>query len=130
MTDNPEWTGIAQRFSWRMKMQSRNVTQFTMSLVDRATSQKYNMDGKTFVTLNQFIHMPEDPYTFVQLAKYISKKLYIENGFVNPIIKTNLQVEFNGMPSQSMINPVIDLTKVDENPFIEPKWITPFKGYE
>jgi len=129
LTDNPEWTSIGQRFSWRMKMQSRNVTQFNMSLIDRATSQKYNLDGKTFVTKNQFIHMPEDPYTFVQLAKYISKKLYLERGLINPIIKADLMVEFNGMPAQHMLNPRIDLTKMSENQFEEHPWIPEFKAY-
>ncbi|WP_298515605.1 HTTM domain-containing protein [uncultured Kordia sp.] len=130
LTTNPEWTGIAQKFSWRMKMQSRNVTQFTMSLVDRATSQRYNLDGTTFVTRNQFMHMPEDPYTFVHLAKYISKKLYLEQGLVNPIIKADLQVEFNGMPTQHMLDPRIDLTKMDEDQFSDNQWISEFKGYQ
>lgn len=129
-TSNPEWTGVAQRFSWRMKMQSRNVTQFSMSLVDRETSQKYNLDGTTFVTKNQFMHMPEDPYTFVHLAKYISKKLYIERGLINPIIKAELMVEFNGMPAQYMLDPRIDLTKVDENKLAAHPWIPAFNGYE
>lgn len=130
LTTNPEWTSIAQRFSWRMKMQSRNVTQFNMSLVDRATSQRYDLDGTTFVTKNQFMHMPEDPYTFVHLAKYISKKLYLERGLINPIIKAELMVEFNGMPTQYMLDKRIDLTKVNESQFAKTPWIPEFNGYK
>lgn len=130
LTSNPEWTGIASRFSWRMKMQSRHVTEFKMSLTDRKTSKTYNLDGKTFVSKNQFMHMLEYPYTFVHLAKYISKKLYRERGFVNPIIKTNLKVEFNGMPNQNMINPNVDLTQINESHFVEHPWITEFNGYK
>jgi hypothetical protein len=129
LTDNPEWTGIASRFSWRMKMQSRNVIQFNMSLVDRATSQKFDLDGTTFVSLNQYTHMLEDPYTFVHLAKYISKKLYLERGLINPIIKAELLVEFNGMSPQYMLKPIIDLTKMSEDPFEPHPWIPDFEGY-
>lgn len=110
-------------------MQSRNVTQFTMSLTDRKTSQTYNLDGTSFVTKNQFMHMVEDPYTFPHLAKYISDKLYVERGLVNPIIKANLMVEFNGMPTQLMLDPRRDLTKIDENKLADNPWIPDFNGY-
>lgn len=129
-TSNPEWTGIAQRFSWRMKMQSRNIIDFKMTLTDRATSKTFNVDGTSFVSKNQLIHMPEDPYTFVHLAKYISQKLNRENGLVNPIIKTQLMVEFNGMPAQFMIDPRRDLTTIDESHFVDHPWISEFNGYE
>ncbi|WP_046756982.1 HTTM domain-containing protein [Kordia jejudonensis] len=129
MTSNPEWTGVAQRFSWRMKMQSRNVTQFKMFLTDRKTAKTYGLDGTSFVTKNQFMHMVEDPYTFVHLAKYISDKLYVERGLVDPIIKAELMVEFNGMPTQYMLDSSIDLTKVDESHFADNAWIPDFNGY-
>lgn len=127
MTNNPEWTGIASRFSWRMKMQTRNVTEFSMSLTDTKTSNTYNLDGKSYVSTNQYIHMLEDPYTFVHLSKYISEKLERERGIINPIIKANIKVEFNGLPNQYMISPDVDLTKIGESHFADSSWIPPLK---
>ena len=127
LTNNPEWTSIASKFSWRMKMQTRKVTEFKMSLTDKATSKTFNLDGKSFVSSNQFLHIIEDPYAFVQLSKYISRKLKKERGLKNSIIKINLKVEFNGFPVQNIISPDIDLTQLDESPFVDHSWITELK---
>lgn len=127
LTTNPEWTGIASRFSWRMKMQTRNVTEFDMSLTDTKTSNTYHLDGKSYVTKNQYIHMLEDPFTFIHLSKYISEKLERESGIVNPSIKAKIKVEFNGLPNQYMISPNVDLTKLSESPFEDASWIPPLK---
>ena len=127
LTTNPEWTGISSRFAWRMKMQSRKVTDFKMSLTDRKSNITYNLDGKSYVSKNQFIHMTEDPYTFIHLAKYISKKLKKERGIINPIITSAIKVEFNGLPKQYMISPDVDLTQINESPFAENSWIPSLK---
>lgn len=110
-----------------MKMQTRKVTEFKMSLTDKATSKTFNLDGKSFVSSNQFLHIIEDPYAFVQLSKYISRKLKKERGLKNSIIKINLKVEFNGFPVQNIISPDIDLTQLDESPFVDHSWITELK---
>lgn len=127
LTNNPEWTGIASRFSWRMKMQNRKETAVSMTLTDRKTSNTYKLDGKSYVSTNQYIHMLEDPFTFVHLSKYISAKLERDSGIVNPIIKINIKVEFNGLPNQNMISPDLDLTQINESYFADSSWIPTLK---
>ena len=38
LTNNPEWTGLGSRFAWRMKMQTKEITDFKMSLIDRSNN--------------------------------------------------------------------------------------------
>lgn len=130
LTDNPEWTGIASRFSWRMKSQSRKVTEFKMAVKNENDSEVYMLDGKSYLSTNQYMHLPEDPFTVVRLSKYIGQKLSQERGFTNPEIRAKIMVEFNGMPSQHMISPEVDLTNVDENQFSDTSsWIPELVAY-
>ena len=126
LTDNPEWYGIASKFSWRMKMQSRKLTDMKMTLTDRTTGAVTEIDHTSFLSVNQYKHMIEDPFAVVQFGKYLNRKA-IERGMNDPIVKTNILISFNGRAPQLMINPDTDLSRVDESPFSDYSWIVPLK---
>lgn len=125
LTYNPEWTGHGSRFAWRMKMQTRTVERFEMTLSDGESGNSTIIDYSSFLTLNQRKHLTNDPFQIVQFAKYLKQKA-IRKGMANdPVIKATVMVKFNNRPSQLMIDPNIDLTEVDESPFADYSWIMP-----
>ena len=126
LTDNPDWTGIGSRFAWRMKMQSRKLVDMKMTVIDRTTEAVTQIDHASFLSANQYKHMIEDPYAVIQFAKYIHKKANTR-GMVDPIVKASIMVSFNGRTPQLMINPDVDLSRVNESPFASNYWISPLK---
>ena len=126
LTDNPEWTGIASRFAWRMKMQSRKITEFKMTLKDGVSGVPTEVDHASFVTANQKRMMINDPRLIAKLAKYL-RRTAIGRGMADPIVKAAIMVYFNARPAQLMIDPAVDLSRVDERDLSDVSWIVPLK---
>jgi vitamin K-dependent gamma-carboxylase len=126
-TDNPEWTGIANRFAWRMKMQHREITNFTMTFTDRNSGEFGPIDVNAFLSVNQRIHFAEDPNNIIVLTKYLHEEIEKKLQMNDPLIKADLQVAFNGLPSQYMFSPQLDLVRIDDSFRTRETWIFPLK---
>ena len=122
MTYNPEWTGIAADFSWRMKMQSRQVDSFEMFIQDGPEATAQPVDYASFVSHNQRVHMVEDPYCIRQLAQHLYQQ-GLDRGMADPIVTARIMVSMNGRPSQLMLNPQVNLAKAPTDPAQSHLWI-------
>ena len=129
-TDNPEWTGIASRYSWRMKMQSKEITDFKVTMTDKLSGDVMDIDIAPFFFINQAAHIAEDPYNVIYLAKYLKQKALKKYAKVDPIIHIDLKVKFNGLPTQAMFPPTLELTQIDWNNNTEDSWMLPLKMNE
>ena len=125
LTNNPEWTGLGSRFAWRMKMQSKEITDFKMSLVDRSNNASGNIEVETYLSSNQIRHIADDPHNFITLAKYLYSVAEKDYNMNDPKITVDLKVKFNGSESQNIISPNADLVNLDNSPFAEKSWILP-----
>lgn len=125
-TKNPEWTGIASKFSWRMKMQSKGITKFDMRMIDRDRGDTLNVKGRTFLSANQYSHIAENPKNFIHLAKYLEKVVEKKYKVKNPIFNADVLVSFNGRKPQYMFSPHLDL--LDEKAVSGNSWILPLKN--
>ena len=61
----------------------------------------------------------------LQFAHHIDRSLQSE-GVKNPIITAEVYATLNGSRSQLLIDPTVDLTKINEG-FTHKEWILPFK---
>ncbi|MFT4697699.1 MAG: vitamin K-dependent gamma-carboxylase [Flavobacteriaceae bacterium] len=129
-TDNPEWTGIASRYSWRMKMQSKEITDFKVTMTDKLSGDVMDIDIAPFLTTNQAAHIAEDPYNVIYLAKYLKQKALKKYAKVDPIIHIDLKVKFNGLPTQAMFPPTLELTQINEKNYTDDSWMLPLKMNE
>ncbi|NQX76465.1 HTTM domain-containing protein [Gilvibacter sp.] len=127
LTYNPEWTGVAQRFSWRMKLQSKTPVVMQMELQDPTTKQVIPVDVQTFMTANQRIHFLEDPFNVVALAKYIKSKAEEQGVGKGLQLKADIQVIFNGKAIQPYIEPNKDLTAISNSKIGNDDWIKPLR---
>jgi vitamin K-dependent gamma-carboxylase len=128
ITDNPEWYGLASRFAWRMKMQTRDVESFTMTLIDRDNGDSGDIEFESFLSTNQLLHLLEDPHNLIQFAKYLSPMIEKNYGITDPIITADIVLSFNGLPAQKMISSTTDLTRLDESVFSDHSWILLLEG--
>lgn len=124
-TDNPEWTGIGSRFSWRMKMQSKEITDFNVTMTDKLSGDVMDIDIAPFLTTNQAAHIADDPYNLIYLAKYLKQKALKKYKNVEPTINIDLKVKFNGLPTQAIFPNTLELTQIDENNNTDDSWMLP-----
>jgi len=125
LTNNPEWTGLGSRFAWRMKMQTKEITDFKMSLIDRSNNASGNIEVETYLSVNQLKHIAEDPHNFIALAKYLYFLAEKDYNMNDPKITVDLKVKFNGFETQNMIAPNADLVNLNKSPFAEKSWMLP-----
>jgi hypothetical protein len=89
-------TGIGGFFSWRMKIQSKKVETFELTIQDRPGGQANAVDYTSFLSSNQLTHLTDDPIQIVQLAKYLESQA-IQRGFsADPVVTANVIVSLNG----------------------------------
>jgi len=126
-THNPEWYGAGMFFSWRMKMQTKEIVKLEMTLANTETQDFGPIEAKTFLSSNQYAHLLDDPDNLILLAKYLTPKAQKEYNINKPAITADIVVRFNGMPSQQMIQPDVDLSKLNEEDVSDRSWIIPLQ---
>jgi uncharacterized membrane protein YphA (DoxX/SURF4 family) len=129
MTYNPEWTGVGQRFSWRMKMQTHRPDVLDLKVLERNSEVKSDVDMRSYLSKNQQAHFFDDPRNMVQLAKKV-KEDAMKQGFKDPVINSSTTLFFNGHPSQYLVYPDVDLTTIDENSTEVEHWVYPLGDQE
>jgi uncharacterized membrane protein YphA (DoxX/SURF4 family) len=129
---NTNWTGIGRKFSWRMKIQTRQLTQFKMKAVNKKTGQLSGMDEASllkskFVNTLQYRYMRENPVMIWQFAQYLNKKNLEDTG-TELELYFNVKVEYNGREEQLIIDPEVDLVAAKYDPLGTNDWIMPLEG--
>ena len=141
-----DWTMEAQRFSWRMKTQNRDIklirfhitnTDFevnnTLSFSiwkdgDRFTEENLLPKGKLIaLTDDQITLMGFNPDAAWQFAQYIDKWMETDKNFNAPNVEVRAEiiVDFNGREPQYLIKPEVDLLKAENSPYKHKTWIMP-----
>lgn len=117
------WTEQGYRFSWRvMLMEKAGYAIF--HITDPKTNRTWEVNNYDFLTLNQEKMMSTQADMLIQFAHYLEKQ-YQTQGILEPIITVECYASLNGSPSQLMIDPTLDLTKVEDS-FAAKNWILPF----
>jgi len=127
ITENPEWTGLGIHFAWHMKMQTRQITESKWIMIDQKTGDKLDIKMETFLSTNQLIHISEDPYNYVHLAKHMRQVAIDKYGDVDPIVNADMKVSFNGLPPQRMFSETLNLCDIEEKLISTDSWMYPLK---
>lgn len=119
-----DWTTIGNRFSWRMKVDTRTIDEmyFIVTDLDRGESQPVLIHK--MINDMQILNMSMDPRSVKDFAMMLKRKA-LEMGFKNVAVTASIKVRYNGRASQYFIRPDIDLTKVEYNPFQKLEWVLP-----
>ena len=121
--DNLYWTEEGYRFSWRvMLMEKAGYAIF--HITDSETNRTWEINNYDYLTPNQEKKMSTQADMILQFAHYIENELKNEE-IKALIITAEVYATLNGNPSQLLIDPTVDLTKLKEG-FAHKKWILPF----
>ncbi len=117
---NLYWTEQGYRFSWRvMLMEKAGYAIF--HIYDPANQRTWEINNYDFLTSNQEKMMSTQPDMILQFAHYLDAHLQ-EEGIKNPKITAEVYATLNGRVSQLLIDPTIDLTKINDS-FAHKNWV-------
>ena len=124
---NVDWYGVGQRFSWRMKIQNRELTELQFTVVDYAHKELMDLDPEKYLTTAQLQALKLDPKMILQFANFLEEDAN-KKGLKGVGVKAKVKVTFNGHAEQYIVSPETDFTKINYHPFDLRNWVLPLQN--
>lgn len=124
------WTGIGRKFSWRMKVQSRQLVDWQIIAINKETGQESQLPQDqllSMVNTLQFRYMAENPVMIWQFAQYLSKNT-LKKELEGYALHARVLVRYNGRSPQYVIDPSVDLITAEYDPLGQNDWIMPLEA--
>ena len=121
---NMFWTEQGYRFGWRVMLMEKAGTA-TFYVKDAKTGREGEVLNTDFLCSHQEKQMAMQPDLILQYAHFL-KKHYATLGVQNPSVRAEIYVTLNGKPSKLLIDPHLDLTKIEDS-WANKNWILPFE---
>jgi len=121
------WTEEGYRFSWRVMLMEKAGTA-TFFVKDTKTGREGAVPNRQFLNDEQEKQMAMQPDLILQYAHFL-KKYYATKGVTNPAVRAKVQVTLNARPSQLLIDPEVDLSKIQDG-WQQKDWILEMKEGE
>ncbi len=120
-----DYTGIGQRFSWRMKIMYKEVD-FKYFIINTQTNEKYAVNVEKMLTPKQYNNVKYFPDLIVPLAKKIKLEATEKFNIKNPKVVCEYKIGFMGQKQQLLFSPDLDLSKIPTNTLTN-QWLWPLK---
>lgn len=120
-----DWNGLGQRFSWRMKLMYKDVDMH-FYIQEDGSNEKQEVNVGSFLNDKQYTNLMYYPDFIPPVAKYIreeGKRL----GLKNPKVFAEINVGFNGDKKRPLVDPKVDLSKVQYLSGRALYWLKPHK---
>lgn len=127
LSHHMDWTMIANRFAWRMKIQSKELLEYQFKVIEGPTGIEYPVDINTLINTQQIMATFFDPLALAETARGVAV-IATQQGIKQPEVKASVRVRWNGYPPAFVVNPEVDLSKVDMDPLSSLEWIMPPPG--
>ena len=127
LPNQQDWTTIGNRFSWRMKIDTRGIDQLAFNVMDTDKKQVIPVQINQLINDMQILNLSMDPRSVRDFAALLDQKAQ-QSGIANPAVYADIQVHYNGRQKQSFIDPDRDLTSVPYNPFKKLDWVMEVKN--
>ena len=118
------WTEEGYRFSWRVMLVEK-AGDATFYVRDSQTGREGIVYNREFLNAHQEKQMAYQPDMILQFAHFLGKH-YSQNGVSKPEVRAEVYVTMNARPAQLLIDPKVDLMKVNDN-WSPKSWILPEK---
>lgn len=119
-----DYTTIGNRFSWRVKADSRVVSEFKFILKDPASSKEGEINYPTMINNVQINAMLYDPRMIRAFAQNIHQEA-VKNGLPDAEVYAKIKFSYNGRPPQYFVDPEKDMIRVPYSPFEKLDWVLP-----
>lgn len=130
---NVDWTGEAQRFSWRMKIQHRSfqLTDIQFLIRDFDKKQQIPVGEKVLnafgINRDQRVQMAHDPMMVARFARFLAEDHKQRTGARRVEVLANIPVGFNGRTPQSTVDSEADLATAKVGFMQHAEWIPALK---
>ena len=121
---NASWTEEGHRFSWRMKLRSKEGW-VVFRAINPDNGTEAIVDPLELLADWQYARMLQRPYLIHQFALYLETVLQ-DAGIADPQLYARSHISLNGRPHQFLIDPTVDLTGEALNVVPAP-WIFPLQ---
>lgn len=119
---NVSWHEQGMRFSWRVMLRAKGGST-TFVVHDRASGRTFHVSPREYLNDLQESEMSSQPDLILQLAHHIQEDLE-RRGFGPLEVRAEARASLNGRPSAPLIDPTVDLTRVEDG-FARADWILP-----
>ena len=120
---NVNWTEEGHRFAWHMKLRSK-TSSASFRIIDHDTDQITWIDHGEFLTNRQSKTMAKRPIMILQFARYLAQQAR-SSGLNNISVEAEVSCSLNGRPTAFLIDPMVDLSKVEYPFYRRADWIMP-----
>ena len=116
------WTEEGHKFSWRMKLRDKDGS-VAFYATDPASGDTWKIDLRPRIKKWQLSEMTGRPEMILELAHRLGEALRAE-GVPDVEIRAHAPISLNGRPRQLLLDPEVDLMKVERSLF-PASWIRP-----
>jgi hypothetical protein len=116
------WTEEGYRFSWRVMLMEKAGTA-TFFVKDSVTGKEGIVVNNEFLNAHQEKQMAMQPDMILQFAHFLGEH-YERKGVSDPQVRAEVYVTLNAKPSELLIDPQVDLTKIKDG-WKHKTWILP-----
>lgn len=120
-----DWTGEGQRFSWRMKIQHRQVNDNTFQIFDVTNKVIYPVTLNKYLYPDEITQMCNSPQMIIQFAEYLAEQTKKNLRTKEVWVKARINVEFNGRSAVDIFDPDVDLISESKKHESINDWINP-----
>jgi hypothetical protein len=124
LPNDMDWTTIGNRFSWRMKVDTRQVKEMKFIVFDPVKHDSLDVDVPTFINTMQMLNLSMDPRSIADFAVLL-KKTVAEQGLGHAEVYSRIIESYNGRKPQYFVNPYADLSMVEYQPLKKLPWVYP-----
>ncbi len=118
------WSEEGHRFAWRMKLRSKQV-HLSLRAREPATGREWTVDLRRWLTPKQIAEASVRPLLVWQVARRVREDLEAERGQrVEVRARARGSLNFRAH-EQDLIDPRVDLSRVEYRPFEAAPWIVP-----
>jgi vitamin K-dependent gamma-carboxylase len=120
---NPmDYTTIGNRFSWRMKIDTRLPSEMSFRVKDSVSGQEATAPITQLLNEMQIAHLASDPRSVVQMSQFVknyAKKL----GVVEAAVFVKIKFGYNGRPAGDFVNPEVNLAEARVESLKKINWL-------
>ncbi|MEJ6402164.1 HTTM domain-containing protein [Yoonia sp. 2307UL14-13] len=124
--NNVAWTGDGHRFSWRMRIYSRQ-REGVFRIVSAERNVIWTIDPYDHMARRQARNVLARPDIVWMYAQQL-ERIWAADGYPGVSVYADIRVSLNGRPMQQFTDASVDLTKEAWSPFGPTNWIFPLEG--
>ena len=124
---NSSWTQEGHSFSWNMKLDRKEaLTIFYVTDPDTNKTWEIPLERSlSILTPRQYANMSSEPEMILQFSHHLANG-FKKGGFPNVEVRARATVSWNRRPPQLLIDPDVNLAKIDARLWPPASWILPF----